>query len=83
MNRRERSRFNTQIYEEACEWFIECRTSDLDEAARSTLDQWLRKSPEHMSAYLEVAAIWSEGASLDPKRKWDPATCLLYTSRCV
>jgi transmembrane sensor len=76
MNRRERSRFNTQIYEEACEWFIECRTSDLDEAARSTLDQWLRKSPEHMSAYLEVAAIWSEGASLDPKRKWDPATLI-------
>jgi transmembrane sensor len=76
MNRRERSRFNTQIYEEACERFIECRTSDLDEAARSTLDQWLRKSPQHMSAYLEVAAIWNEGASLDPKRKWDPATLI-------
>jgi transmembrane sensor len=76
MNRRERSRFNTQIYEEACEWLIECRTSDLDEAARSTLDQWLRKSPEHMSAYLEVAAIWNEGASLDPKRKWDSVTLI-------
>jgi transmembrane sensor len=76
MNRRERSTFNTQIYEEACEWFIECRTSDLDEAARGSLDQWLRKSPGHMSAYLEVAAIWNEGASLDPKRKWDPVTLI-------
>jgi transmembrane sensor len=73
MNRRERSKFNTQIYEEACEWFIECRTGDLDEAARSTLDEWLRKSPEHVSAYLEIAAIWNEGSLLDPKRNWDLA----------
>jgi len=81
MNRREQSRLNTQIYEEACGWFIECRTSDLDEVARSTLDQWLRKSPEHMSAYLEVAAIWNEGASLDPKRKWDPAALISHAAQ--
>ena len=60
-----------QIYEEACEWFIECRAGDLSDASRSELDRWLRKSPEHVSAYLEIAAIWSEGPSLDPSRKWD------------
>lgn len=66
-----RARFNTQIYEEACEWFIECRAGDLGDASRSELDRWLRMSPEHLSAYLEIAAIWSEGPSLDPSNKWD------------
>jgi len=71
MERPGRSKFNTQIYEEACEWFIECRAGDLDNAARAGFDRWLRKSPEHQSAYLEIAAIWNEGPALDPSNRWD------------
>jgi transmembrane sensor len=71
MERQMRARFNTQIYEEACEWFIECRAGELGDASRSELDRWLRKSPEHLSAYLEIAAIWSEGPSLDPSNQWN------------
>jgi transmembrane sensor len=65
-----RSKFNTQIYQEACEWFVECRAGDLGRAARADFDRWLRKSPEHQSAYLEIAAIWNEGANLDPSNRW-------------
>jgi transmembrane sensor len=71
-----RSKFNTQIYEEACEWFIDCRAGDLDEAARYDFDCWLRKSPEHLNAYLELAAIWNEGPSLDPAGKFDRDTLI-------
>lgn len=71
MERPVRSKFNVQIYEEACEWFIECRARDLDNAARAEFDRWLRKSPEHQSAYLEIAAIWIEGPMLDPSNRWD------------
>jgi len=71
MERPRRSTFNTQIYEEACEWFIECRAGDLDNAARAEFDRWLRKSPEHQGAYLEIAAIWNEGPTLDPANRWD------------
>jgi transmembrane sensor len=71
MERPGRSTFNTQIYEEACEWFIECRAGDLDNAARAELDRWLRKSPEHQGAYLEIAAIWNEGPTLVPANRWD------------
>ena len=74
MERQWRSRLNTQIYDEACEWFIECRAGDLSETSRSQFDCWLRKSPEHLSAYLEIAAIWNEGPSLDPSNKWDLQT---------
>jgi len=73
MERPGRSTFNTQIYEEACEWFIECRAGDLDNAARAEFDRWLRKSSEHQGAYLEIAAIWNEGPSLDPSNRWGRA----------
>jgi transmembrane sensor len=71
MERPGRSTFNTQIYEEACEWFIECRAGDLDNAARAEFDRWLRKSSEHQGAYLEISAIWNEGPTLDPANRWD------------
>jgi ferric-dicitrate binding protein FerR (iron transport regulator) len=70
MSRHTRSKLNTQISEEASAWFVECRAGDLDRAGRRDFDDWLRKSPEHLSAYLEIAAIWNQGPSLDPQRKW-------------
>jgi transmembrane sensor len=70
MDRHARSKMNNQIYEEACTWFVECRAGDLDDAGRREFDRWLRKSPEHLSAYIEIAAIWNEGPLLDPEGKW-------------
>jgi transmembrane sensor len=66
------SRLNAQIYEEASEWFVDFRDREPDEATRRAFDRWLRKSPEHLSAYLEIAAIWSEAPRLDPRRRWTP-----------
>jgi transmembrane sensor len=77
------SHFNTQIYEEACAWFVECRSGDLDAAARAEFDRWLRKSPEHLSAYVEIAAIWNEGPSLDPTNKWDIDTLTLQAAEDI
>ena len=71
-----RFKLNSQIYEEACEWFIECRAGDLDDASRHDFDCWLRKSPEHLGAYLELAAIWNEGPSLIPAGKLDGDTLI-------
>ena len=76
-----RAKLNTQIYEEACEWFVEFRGGDLDGAARREFDLWVRKSPEHLSAYLEVAAIWNEGPALDPQQKWDADTLIAQAAR--
>src|SRR5258707_9638329 len=76
MERPARSKMNTQIYEEACAWFVESRAGDLEDAGRREFDRWLRKSPEHLSAYLEIAAIWNEGPSLDPRSKWETNTLI-------
>jgi transmembrane sensor len=66
-----RFRLNGQISEEAAEWFIEFRTGDIDIAGRRAFDSWLRSSPQHLCAYLEIAAIWNEGGSLDARRELD------------
>lgn len=67
------SKLNTQIYEEACEWLVHFRAGDADDDvdARRRLDEWLRRSPEHVRAYLEVSAVWEDVASHDPDRKID------------
>jgi transmembrane sensor len=69
-------KLNDQVYQEACEWFVEFRSGDLDDAGRRRFDLWARKSPEHLAAYLEIAAIWGEGSALDPGLKWDPETLI-------
>jgi transmembrane sensor len=69
-----RSSLNTQISEEAAEWFIEFRTGEVDAAGRAAFDEWVRRSPEHLRAYVEIAAIWNEGSSVDAQRTLDIET---------
>ena len=70
------SKMNTQIYEEACAWFVECRAGDLGDAGQRDFDRWLRKSPEHLSSYIEIAAIWDQGLTLDPNGKFSIDTLI-------
>jgi transmembrane sensor len=70
------SKLNHQIYQEASEWFVECRAGDLEARTRQAFDSWLRKSPEHLKAYLELSAIWNDGPSLDPDGKFDQDTLI-------
>lgn len=57
---------NTQIYEEASEWVVRHRTDDLDAQARRRFDAWLRQSPQHVSAYLEMSSIWEGVPQIEP-----------------
>jgi transmembrane sensor len=76
MERKSTSTFNDQIYQEACEWFVEFRTADLDAAGHREFDAWARQSPEHLAAYLEIAAIWTDGSALGSTLKSDTAALI-------
>jgi transmembrane sensor len=54
--------FNLPIYEQAADWLIKLREGDVDAGTRERLDAWFRASPEHIRAYLELCAIWEDGA---------------------
>src|SRR5579859_7829614 len=60
-----------QVISEACAWFIEFRTADASASTRDRFDEWLRHSPEHIQAYLEVAAAWAELPTQDTEGRID------------
>lgn len=61
---------NTQIYEEASEWVVKHREFGLDVREKRSFDAWLRESPQHVCAYLEMSSLWEDLPSLD--RSWNP-----------
>jgi transmembrane sensor len=80
MPRDARTKLNTQIYDQAAEWLVEFRAGDVDPTARQRFNAWLRTSPEHVRAYLEIAAIWNEGPELDPARGYRAEDIAALTS---
>lgn len=49
-----------QILEAASSWFVDFRVGDIDSEARERFDAWLRQSPEHIRAYMEIAQTFVE-----------------------
>ena len=59
---------NKQIYEEAAEWVVEVRVGDMDAPTRKRLDAWIRESPRHIRAFLELSCLWEEAEDSDLDR---------------
>jgi transmembrane sensor len=64
------------VVAEASEWFIDFRAGDVDGEARLRFIEWLRRSPEHIQAYLEVSGVWSELPSSDHEGRFDIASLI-------
>jgi transmembrane sensor len=60
---------NSQIREAAALWLVEFRTDSVDIAARRRFAAWLRQSPEHIKAYLNLVALWEDARLYDPQRR--------------
>lgn len=45
--------------EEASDWFVEFRVEEADAATRARFDRWLRQSPLHIQAYLEIGTTYA------------------------
>jgi transmembrane sensor len=52
---------NRQINQEAADWFVEVNTDVPDLETRRRFDKWLRASPQHVRAFLEMVPIWEDG----------------------
>src|SRR5262245_46104215 len=71
---------NQQIYEEASEWIVRNRDGDLPPQEKIEFDRWLRESPQHVCAYLEMTSVLEGVGSLDPQDNPD-ATALIAMAR--
>ena len=56
---------NEQINDEAARWFVELRSGDCDARGRLAFDAWVRASPEHLRAFIEIAGLWRYAADVD------------------
>lgn len=65
------STFKPEAAAEAAAWFAEFRAEDVTPGTRAHFDEWLRQSPQHIQAYLEVAAGWAELPTADPEGRID------------
>jgi transmembrane sensor len=72
--------YSPQIYEQACEWFVEFRAAAADEQVRDAFHDWLRQAPAHMAAYLDVASSWNWTDSLDVSARF-PKEALIAEAR--
>ncbi len=80
MRNEDRIGLNAQINEEAARWFVEFRTGDIDAPGRRAFDTWVRASPEHLRAFIEIAALWGHSAAADPQRRFS-AEALVASAR--
>jgi len=71
-----RDKLNVQICEEAAQWLVEFRTGDLDPTGRQRFDEWIRTSPEHLRAFIEMTALWEEAGQVDARRRFDVDTLI-------
>jgi transmembrane sensor len=69
---------NRQILDEASEWFVDFRVGDVDTAARERFDEWLRRSPEHIRAYWEIAKTYVELPGAPAPGKLDVTALIAY-----
>jgi transmembrane sensor len=72
---------NSQILDEACEWFVDFRAGDIDANQRQRFDDWVRRSPEHIRAYIDIARIYVEVPPPDPTGEIDVPGLIAYANR--
>lgn len=70
------SSFNDQVLDEASAWFVELNEESLDEEARRRFGEWLRRSPEHVHAFLSLAAMWDDARVLSEVHRRNAALLL-------
>ena len=73
---------NKQILEEAANWFVDFRAGDIDAGARQEFHAWLRHSPDHIQAYMDIAGTYAEVPAPSPDGKLDVEALLAY-ARCA
>ena len=57
-------RISGRILEEASAWLIDFDEGVIDAAGRDEFNAWLRRSPEHVRAYLQISTFWEDADRL-------------------
>jgi transmembrane sensor len=64
MSRHKAPPLSAQVVQDAATWFVEMNEGAVNRADREAFVEWLKASPEHIRAYLQVTAHWEESGAL-------------------
>jgi len=64
-------KLNPQLREQATAWFVAFSEQEVDALGRASFDRWLRTSPEHVRAYLQISALWDGAGMMAANTKGD------------
>jgi transmembrane sensor len=64
VSKRKAPKLSGQILDEATTWFVEFGEGEQNQSAREEFIRWLRTSPEHVRAYLQITAHWEDARAL-------------------
>ncbi|MBL8268321.1 FecR family protein [Steroidobacter sp.] len=53
-------KLSPRILDEASTWFTELTADSADPVVQAQFNAWLRRSPEHVQAYLQISALWED-----------------------
>lgn len=73
---RQSANIHPHILEEATSWFVDFNEGEVDAAGRDRFNEWLRRSPEHVRAYLQTSAFWEEANLLGKRPNLDIETLI-------
>lgn len=63
---------------QAADWFVDFRVDDVDATTREEFHVWLRRSPQNVQAYLEIARTYVELPAINPSGKIDAEELIAY-----
>lgn len=67
---------NAEIQSEAADWVVEFQTGGADALARERFAGWLKASPAHVRAYIELVTLWEDAGLYDRSRTIDLDTLI-------
>jgi transmembrane sensor len=82
VRRQNGKRYAPEVYERACEWFVEFRAAGGNEQVRQDFHAWLQQAPAHMAAYLDVASSWNWTGSLDVSSRFTKGALIAEAGGC-
>lgn len=76
-----RSKAHRLLLDEAAAWYVAFSQGEVDAGGRREFSHWLRTSPAHVRAYLQMSVLWEDAPLLCGRRTLNPEVLIAQARR--
>lgn len=73
-----KAELSQEVLAQAADWLVDFRVGDADATTREEFNAWLRRSPQNVQAYLEIAGTYAELPAINPSGVVDAEALIAY-----